>query len=394
MKNLFLFLTGILLPFLSIAQKFQSGNEIIVSQPISHDLYLTGGTATVNASISGDLVIVAGTVVINDTVNGDVIIAGGKATINGYVNGDLRVIGGDVYLNDTVSEDVVISAGKITTNNSSYIQGDAFFFAGTAIIKGIILGNMTCKAGDLKFYGTAMQATDCRCGSILMDGIIKGRSTLAAQQISIGNRAAFYQDVSYWQKDRSPDFKHSIKKGSALYDPSLAIRGGNWYYVGFASAFFMIWYFAAALVFIFLIQYLFSDVMKRAADEAFNNTGRAIGRGFLFLLGVPVTALILIITLIGMPLGLLILFGYIIMMILAAIISSVIIANWIKNRRNTGWRTGSLSLIAWVVFMLLKFITLIPFFGWIIILIIRCLVFGSLVSIFYNQRQKNIAQTA
>lgn len=389
MKNIFLLITGLAISILSGAQKIQTGNEFTISQPVKHDIYLTGGTVTVNAPIYGDLVICAGTVTLNDTVTGDITLAGGKVIINGYVQGDVRGIGGDLYLNGTIMEDLAISAGKITSGDSAHINGDAFLFAGTAVIRGIIQGNLSCRAGDMKFYGKAMQNLDCRCSTMLIDGTIKGKSTLAAQEISIGNQAAFYQDVSYWQKNNSLNFKNSVKEGKVSYDPSLEIATGKWQYVGFVSALFMIWYFAAAFVFIILIQYFFKNIMKRAADEAFNNTGRAIGRGFLFLISVPAAAFILMVTLIGLPLGMLALFVYFILILLGGIISSVIIANWISNRRKSNWKTGLLSLVALIIFMMLKFITLIPVFGWIITLVIRCLVFGSLIAEIYNRREKN-----
>jgi len=391
MKKIFILAAALSISALSTAQKIQNGDQLTISRPVNHDLYLAGGTVIVNAPVHGDLFIGAGTVVLNDTVSGDITAAGGKITINGFVAGDIRGLGGEVHLNGIVGEDVVLSAGNMTTGSASMINGDMYLGVGTAVISGTVQGDLTCRGGDVQLLGTVAKNVDCRSGSILVKGTILGKSTLAAETVIIDDKAVFYQDVNYWQKGKAPDFKNSIRQGKAVYDSSLAVSNGRWQYIGFASVLFMIWYLGAVFVFIFLVQYFFGKVMKRAAGEALGNTVGSVGRGLLFFLAVPAAALVLMLTVVGLPLGILVILAYALLLAMAGIISSVLVANWIGNTSKQEWGTGLLSLVALIVFIVLKLITLIPFIGWLIMFVICCLAFGSLVTDFYNRRKKRAA---
>jgi len=388
-KTLFIML--LIIPILTFAQKTQGGKDVIVTQAIDDDLYIGGGTATINAPVHGDLIAGAGTIILNDSVDGDVIAGGGKIIVNGYVGENLRGFAGEITLNGQVERNMVISAGTITTTKQSVIQGNTLLAAGTAVIGGTMNGNFKCRGGNIRFNGAVMKDVDTRGAFLSMNGTVRGQSILAADKIEVGNDAAFYQNVSFWQNNPGLDFKGAIKLGKAVYDPSLEVEKYKWQYMGFASVLVMIWYLAAAFVFILLIQYFFKKTLSRAADEAFRNTARSIGYGLSFFISAPVAVCILMITLVGIPLGVLLLLAYATVLILASVISSVVIANWINKRSNHNWSLGRLSLTALGVFILLKFLAQIPVLGWLMMLIICSLTFGSIVVDVYARRRKMIS---
>lgn len=390
MKKITVLIAGIMAPVLMQAQQIRNGDNITITQPVFEDLYITGGTATINAPIHGDLIIGAGTIILNDTVSGDVLAGGGKITVNGYIGDNLRAGGGEIYINGLIQGDLAVSGGTVTMGGNSIIQGSALLGAGTAVIGGKISKSLKCRATTIRFSGEVGQDADCRGSSLLIDGTVNGKSVLAAPKIEIGNRAAFFNDVAFWQKNPALDFKNTIRSGDALYEPTLEINNGKWQYLGFASALFLLWYIAAAFVFILLIQYLFGRMMSKAAEEAFSRTAQSLGYGFLFLAVIPVAAFILMLTLIGLPLGILVMMAYGVILVLATLISAVVIANRINRRGGRPLGIWMTSLIALAIFIALKMLTLIPFLGWLVMLVVACLALGSIVANLYKNRGKRI----
>src|SRR5690606_18396137 len=96
----------------------------------------------------------------------------------------------------------------------------------------------------------------------------------------------------------------------------------------------------------------------------------------------------LAVTIIGIPLSVLALLGYITLILLATIISSVIIANRLQSRPGRNSSTSMISLVALGIFIVLKLLSLIPVVGWLIMLIVTCLAFGSiLINVRWRRRK-------
>jgi len=141
----------------------------------------------------------------------------------------------------------------------------------------------------------------------------------------------------------------------------------------------LLWYLSMALLIILIVQYLFSATMKKAADTVFNKSLTSLGIGFLFCIAVPIAAIIAFVTIIGVPVGLLLLFGYIVLILLATVITSDVAANWFNNRLNKNWNFWAISFVAFGIFIILKLISFTPFVGWLIMILVVCMAFGSIL---------------
>ncbi len=367
--------------------RIEYGKNIVISQPVYEDMYVVGGNITINAPIYGDLIIAGGTIIINDTITNDILLAGGNVTFNGFVGDDIRCVGGNIRISKNVTGDIVIAGGEVTIDKGVTIGG-LVASGGNITVDGNVNGEVRGAFGKLFLNGNIEKDIDCRGGKITVNGSIGGKSVLAARNIIIGNDAAFKNDVRYWNKQGSVDFKQSLKNGKATYDPSLRIKTGKWYFLGAFSILGLLWYLGMALFMILLVQYLFSATMKKAADTFFNSTLKSLGMGFLFFIVLPVTAVVFFITLIGVPVGLLLILGYIILILLATVITSVVGANWFNNRYEKKWNFWRLAFAAFGMFVLLKLISLAPFVGWLIILLMVCITFGAiLLNIRWKRKQ-------
>jgi hypothetical protein len=185
--------------------------------------------------------------------------------------------------------------------------------------------------------------------------------------------------VRYWAPSKEIDFKGALKNGNAVYDPSLRMRREQWYFLGFTSVLGVLWYIGTVFLMILLIQYLFSRTMKKAGETAYNKALRSLGYGLLFWIGVPVVAVVACITIIGVPIGIIMLVGYVFLALLAGSITSVVTANWLNSRSVANWPYWRMVFIALGIFVVFKILALTPFLGMFIFALLVCIAFGSIL---------------
>ena len=392
MKKPILFLALIILFHSASAYRMEWGRTVIISTPVYEDLYVAGGTITINAPIHGDLIVAGGTVYINDTVMNDLLIAGGTIYINGYVADDIRCAGGQLFIQNNIGEDLVITGGRVNVAKTAFINGALIAGGGEIIVNGTVNGDVRSAAGKFTFNGIANKNFECRSESLIMNGTVAGTSTLAAQNIAVLSGASFNNNVRYWNKSGELSFNGSLKKGTAVYDPSLKIETKNWYYLGHATVLGLVWYLVTVFLFILLIQALFGKTLKRVGGVVGTSMLKSLAWGLVFFIAVPVAIVLLLITIIGIPLGLLLIFSYVSLIVLATIITSLVSANWYNNRFQKNWGLWKIVLSAFGMFILLKIVTFTPFFGWLIMFAIACIAFGSILrNVNWRKRQANIA---
>lgn len=152
------------------------------------------------------------------------------------------------------------------------------------------------------------------------------------------------------------------------------------FYPQFVSILGFIWYYAGVFFFILLFQYLFRQTLKKAADKVLHYPLRAAFLGMLFFITVPVAVYLMMATLIGFPMGLLILTVYIILILLVNFIASVSAANWISSMTKRNWKFWTLALVGLAIFLIINFLLMLPVVGWIVLGILSCLAFGGILA--------------
>jgi len=120
-------------------------------------------------------------------------------------------------------------------------------------------------------------------------------------------------------------------------------------------------------------------MMVSAGSTVYQNALKSAASGFLFFLALPAAAILAFVSVIGIPVGLLLTFGCIILLLLATPISSVVLANWINNRRESSKNSLHLVLTAFGIFVVLKLVSFTPFFGWLIMLLVACIAIGAII---------------
>ena len=373
---LLLVLTGVVNGFGMIVE---SGNTIIIDRPTFQDIYLAAGTIVINAPVHGQLVVAGGKIYINDSVTNDILLAGGTVVINGYVGGRIRCLGGTLQIDRDIQGDLVVAGGDINISKNAVIWGNILTSGGNLTLHGKVEGNVRAAVGKFILYGAVGNDLDCRGGTIEMYGKVMGQAILAASNsLLIDKSAAFSGSVKYWAP-ATVDFGTSLKSGQAVRDESLAIRKGAWYLLGAAGWLSVLWYLATALLIIILLQYLFAAVFHRAGEKAYDNSLKSLATGFLFFCGVPVLIFLSFVSLVAIPIGLILLFGYIFVLLTCGSITALVTAHWFANLMGSSGRFWEQVWIAFGFFILLRLILAIPFFGWILFPVLVCIAFGAIL---------------
>lgn len=378
----------------SFAAIYEYGQTVVISKPVFENIYVAGGNIIINAPVHGDLVVAGGTIVINDTVTNDILLAGGTVTFKGFVGGDIRCTGGKLDVFSRVSGDIVIAAGKIFIRGNA-VTGNIMATGGSVFVDGMIKGDLTGMFGELILNGNVSGNLNVRGNRITVNGDVEGRSVLAARTLMINPGASFSGDVRYWSKNGKQDFAQSVSNGKAIFDPTLAIRSGEWYFLGAASVAGLLLFLGMVMVMILIVQYLFSSTMKKAASIALDHSLRSLGAGALFLIGAPVVMVVLFITVIGIPVGLLILATYLLILLLAIVINSVLIANWLNNVNQRNWGYWKICFVSLSIYIVIKLFSLMPFVGWFVMLFVVCMGLGSIVlSVMWKMKKRRLVPVA
>lgn len=147
----------------------------------------------------------------------------------------------------------------------------------------------------------------------------------------------------------------------------------------FISVLAFLWYYLGIFIFIMLTQNILGDVLKKTTDNVLHHSLRSFLFGVVFFIGVPIVALLSIITLFGIPLGLMVLLVYIILVLLSVFVSAVSVANWINKLGNFNLGFWALTGFALIIFLLINLLLMVPLIGWFVLGIISCLSFGSIL---------------
>lgn len=378
MRTILVVLALISASFLSSAQ-IKSGDNIVVDEETNGDLYVAGGTVTINSLVNGDLLAAGGTININDSIAQDALLAGGNIFVNGVVKDDIRCAGGAIHISANVFGDLVVAGGKVTIDKDVQINGDLLVSGGEITVNGRINGEIESASGAFALNGIAASKIDCRGGKVSINGEVLGPAIVVAEEMKIGSNASFAKGVRYWTREGNVDFQESVRSGKAIFDAALEPESGRWHYLGFASLLMVIWYLGTALIFIVLIHYLFENTFMNAANTVRNASLKSLGWGVLFLVGVPITIIVAAITIIGLPIGALILVAYITIILLGTVIVSLLIANWVNNTYYKTWTSATIIFTAFGIFIVLKLASLTPVVGPLIMLLMVCMAFGGIL---------------
>ncbi|MEP2934859.1 MAG: hypothetical protein ABJM06_04020 [Gilvibacter sp.] len=358
-------ITFFLIVFCSAVAMSQTENEgeIQINQTQLDDTYRTGETIAVNAAVQGDLVIAGGTLIVNDSINGDLTAAGGELILNGYIADDVRTAVGKATIDSEIGDDLVIFGGEVIIAKNTVIHG-----------------NVKCYAGNVQIYGEVLGGLDIKGGDVLIDGNIREASKIAAEEITIGTNAKFYKEVEYWHSEGEMDFKDALVDTQASFNEDLKGEQSQLSLTNFGTNSIKLWifYLLSALVAILFLHALFRNAFANTAHEFEGNWLKSFGFGLLYLIGVPLVIIIALFIAIGIPLTLFVTAIFIFSLLFGHYIAALLLVYYLKYKKDKQWGFWSITLLALLVTVLLRLLTMIPYAGIALSIVVIAITYGAL----------------
>jgi hypothetical protein len=284
------------------AERPEVGETIVKRGRIASDLYAFGGGVDVGADVNGDLIAGGGLVTISHRVQGDLIVGAGSVMVGGLVEKGVRAAGGSVTIAGRVGRNVNVAGGSITIAPEAVVSGSAQLVGGEVRVAGII-GRKLRVAGAV----------------VVLAGEVAGNVEVVAQEIEVLPTARIRGKLVYWSPRPARIDPQATISGRITHNlpelPSRIARTGT-ALVTISRTSFM-----AGLTVIAVALFLaFPRFTVLASRTVGTDPLKSLGIGLLLFAAIPVLAILIMITILGIPLGLLIFLGFSIALLLGFVL--------------------------------------------------------------------------
>lgn len=362
--------------FSVFAQELQSRESVVLPKgsTVNQDYFASGESVTLAGTVNGDAYIAGGNITVPGTVNGDLLVAGGTITVAGTVAGDVRAAGGQIIITGNIEGNVTTGGGSVTITNSARLGGSLVAGAGSLSIMGPVERGMTIGAGSVQLSNTI--------GGNVLAGV--GRLTLTPDAVIQGNLTYYSKDKAEIQQGAQvvgnvnmQQIKEKDKKAPAAVALATFIPG------------------LLYLISLFIMGLLFLRFLPIFTQDTTNLVGRepwkSLGVGLLILILTPIVVVLLMVTVIGIPIGLVLFAAYLIYFYLSVMFVAIFIGKKIL-RQNGKTRAGVLALSIGLI--IYGIISLIPIIGGLFTFLVMLIGMGALFiqkrNYYLNLRSKKI----
>lgn len=297
----------------------EAGDVVIITAPVTEDLYAAGRSIEIRAEqVDGDVTVAGQTVTVSSRVTGDVMAAGETVLLTGELQDDLRAAGRSLTLDGSVGDHAVMAGQTVVLAGPSSIGGFAWV-AGNVVEVGGEIG------GDLQVGGE----------SVTITGTVGGNAELDAATAVIGDTAHIRGDLS-WAHGRAPE----IRPGARIDGRQIELPAGERaaptsteLAVGVVVGILLGW--LSLLVLTAVLRAMTPSLMAGAGTLLRAHPGRSLGMGALVLVVGPIVGVIALVTVIGIPLGIVILLAYATLLVISVPVALDVVVELFVGRART-----------------------------------------------------------
>jgi cytoskeletal protein CcmA (bactofilin family) len=288
---------------------------------------------------------VGSTINVTGKINGSVIAIGSTINIGGEITGSVRVAGSSVTVTGTIGGDLVTAVNDIDIEKSAVIGRD-LVFAGRSIDIDALINE------EITGWG----------GRVTIADIVGGNVEIGVDELTIASSADIAGDLIYYSDENATIESGARIGGTTVHEPAkykmpdFPIIRDFWIW-GSVIAFFMTLIPGIAVILI---------APKRSRAVAASIKARpllSLGWGILLLIATPIAILILCVTIIGIPLGIIGAIIYVLAIFFSQVAFGLFLGYWILGYFSNVESRGMLVLAFLLGFVLLGMVRLIPYIG-------------------------------
>lgn len=327
--------------------------------------------------------------------NSDVYLMGDNVTIDYVVDGNLFVMADTVTINSKIGGDAFIMAKTINVGDQAYIFSNLFAMANSIDIKGVVYDVYALSQNFTVSNGYIYRDAKLCCNTININGTIGRNAFVSCSNINFNtdenDKGIIYGDLTY-STPSELSFDKNIVNGNVTYkapkvSPEKSVREIVASYISDLGAFLafviIIW-----LVCLWLAPKFLNDTNKFVGKKTLN----VLGTGLLTLIAVPIACIILLLLQLTAGISLLTVAIYILALIVAKSIFTIVANNYLCSKLNINKNTGIFGILI-VSGVIVWVISELPYVGGIVSFIISVLGLGVLVSAILPKKAKKASDT-
>ncbi len=349
LKGLVIFSVVLLLVLITTssagAADLRQGDAVVIASGdvINDDLYVAASLLVINGTVNGDILWAGETINVNGIVNGSITAIGMNINIDGEVSRSVRAAGSNINIRGKIGGDLMVAGSTVEMTNKATIGRDLAFAASKIHIDSMI-------EKSIRGYGT--DAT--------LSNTVGSDVTITVNNLTIASSAQIRGNLIYTSKDAAKIQNGAIIGGTTTHKEAQTRTTPTWPPLGIWGS--VICFFMALLTGIVLIV-IAPKRAKLVAAAIKSKPLPTLGWGALIFFATPIAAVIVCITVIGIPVGLIGLVLYGIALYVSLVIVSLFIGSWILGRSSKietrGIMIGAFSL----GLIILTLVNLIPYIG-------------------------------
>ncbi len=313
-----------------------------------------GDSVTLDEFVPGNAFLAGGRVQLGNRVGGGAFVTGGEVTITGSIGRKLFASGGDLGIEGEVEGDVAAAGGKVRVTRSARLQSDVALAGGSVEMDGEV-------GGDLHAYGE----------SVVINGVVLGDLEVAGENIRIGPEAHIAGRLTY-KSGGAIVIDPQARIGQGIEQRDRDDRGWLGKIIHGATRVGGVMFTIGIVLLGVLLLLGMPGFSRDAAGLVRREPLQSAGMGCIMLLGVPFAMILLMITIIGIPLALMMIFGYIALLMLGYLVAALFVGDLVLEQLGTekfnalGWRALFLLLALFVLSVLRQ----VPLLGGLVIFLL------------------------
>ena len=283
------------------------------------NFYGASNRILIDTPVGGDVVAAARVLDINHEVAGDVLAAGWRVSLARHAFDDVRMAGGEVQVNAPVDGDLTLAGGDVTVGPQAHVAGRAWLTGSTVRIDGVFNRELQIAGGTVDIAGEVRQPL-----------------TIVAETLRIHPTAKILAALNYKSPREAQVMDGASVAGPITYtriDAEEARRARS--RTGVSSVLFVVNLFVAGLLFFLLLP----RVAAAGVETLRAQPGRSLLLGFALLVCTPLAALILVVTVIGLPIGVSLVALYLVALLFGVLTAAYCIgeleATWLRATPTT-----------------------------------------------------------
>lgn len=354
-------------PTASAAEIITEDNVTVsASETYNEDVYIFSGEVQFNGTTTRDLIVGSQDLIIGDTgrINGNLNVGAQDITIRGSVDRSARVAGQTITISGTIGGDLLVAGESVTIEEGARIRGDLLVAAAEVDVAGDVDGDIRGGVGELD----------------IANARIGGDVRVEVDDLSItGSQTTVGGSVIYESEDAANIGDDVTITGSVQRDdPDVTSFQNDFVAGGLIAGLYSL---LASLIAGVVVVLLIPTTAVSIAEGVRRRPHWSLLAGIVLIIAVPILILLLMVTIIGLPIGFILLFAFLAVLYLSQVFVGLALGRLIlpKSWGDAGRGYNLLAMVLGVTIIGGIRLIPVPFLSGIIAVIVALLGLGALL---------------